>query len=42
MGMWNFKDALSVPSQYWPWLAVALILGVIVGWMTCNYVEQKQ
>lgn len=32
---WNFKDALIVASSNWMWLLMALIIGLIVGWVTC-------
>lgn len=32
---WNFNDALIVAQSNWMWLLLALIIGIIVGWMTC-------
>jgi len=32
---WNFKDVLVVAQANFLWLAMALVLGLIVGWMTC-------
>jgi hypothetical protein len=33
---WNFHDTVFLAQQNWFWLAVALGLGVIVGWITCT------
>jgi len=33
---WNFHDTLSLAAHNWFWLLVALALGVIVGWKTCE------
>lgn len=32
---WNFKDALVVAQSSWMWLVLALVIGLIVGWITC-------
>jgi len=32
---WNFKDALVVAQANWMWLLLALVIGLIVGWVTC-------
>jgi len=32
---WNFKDALVVAQSNLMWLALALVIGLIVGWITC-------
>ena len=31
---WNFKDAFVVAQANLLWLALALALGLVVGWMT--------
>lgn len=31
---WNFKDSWIVVEHNWIWLAIALGLGVVVGWRT--------
>lgn len=33
---WNFKDALIVAQSNWLWLLIALAIGLIVGWITCE------
>ncbi len=33
---WNFKDALVVAQANMMWLILALIIGLIVGWITCT------
>ncbi|WP_368904852.1 hypothetical protein [Taklimakanibacter lacteus] len=33
---WNFHDTVFLAQQNWLWLLAALVLGVIVGWMTCS------
>ncbi|MGE0237558.1 MAG: hypothetical protein AB7F09_20490 [Parvibaculaceae bacterium] len=33
---WNFHDTVFLAKENWPWLLVALGLGIIVGWMTCS------
>ena len=32
---WKFKDALIVAQSNWMWLLLALIIGIVVGWVTC-------
>ena len=32
---WNFKDAMIVAQSNWMWLLLALVIGIIVGWVTC-------
>jgi len=32
---WNFKDAMIVAQDNWMWLLLALVVGIIVGWVTC-------
>lgn len=32
----NFKDSLVVAQDNLLWLILALVLGVIVGWVTCR------
>jgi hypothetical protein len=32
---WNFKDTLEVAQSNLMWLILALIIGLIVGWVTC-------
>jgi len=32
---WNFKDTMVVAQSNWMWLILALVLGLIIGWMTC-------
>ncbi len=41
MDFWNFKDAMIVASHNWPWLLAALVLGLIVGWVTCRRVDAR-
>lgn len=36
MNAWNFDDAMTVASHNWHWLAAAMVLGLIVGWVTCR------
>ncbi len=38
---WNFHDTLFVAGQNWIWLLAALVLGIIVGWMTCSREERR-
>jgi hypothetical protein len=33
---WNFKDVLIVATHNWLWLSLALVLGVVVGWLSCT------
>ncbi len=33
---WKFEDALVVAQYNWTWLAGALVIGLIVGWLTCG------
>ena len=33
---WNFKDAMVVAQNNLMWLVLALILGLIIGWVTCT------
>jgi hypothetical protein len=33
---WNFHDSLSLVTHNWFWLLVALALGIVVGWKTCE------
>lgn len=42
MDLLSSEGALAVPGQYWPWMVVAVILGIIIGWMTGNFVEQSR
>ena len=39
---WNFKDAFIVAQSNWVWLLVALIIGLIVGWVTCRYADDDK
>ena len=32
---WNFKDAMVVAQNNLMWLVLALVIGLIVGWITC-------
>lgn len=34
MDLWNFKDSGILFGQHWPWLLLALLFGVFVGWWT--------
>jgi hypothetical protein len=34
MEFWNFKDTGIILGHHWPWLLLALVLGVAVGWWT--------
>ncbi len=36
MDFWNFKDWGIVGSHHWPWLLLALLIGIFVGWRTCE------
>lgn len=36
MNAWNFNDAMLVASHNWYWLAAALAVGLVVGWVTCR------
>lgn len=42
MDFWNFKDLMIVASHNWLWVLLALILGLVVGWITCRHEDQKQ
>lgn len=33
---WNFKDTLYIAGNNALWLVVALALGGLVGWLTCE------
>jgi len=35
MDFWNFKDFIFVAASNWFWLLLALILGLLVGWLSC-------
>ena len=39
---WNFKDAMVVAQANLLWLALALVLGIIVGWITCVRHDDKE
>jgi len=32
---WNFNDALIVAQENIVWMILALVIGVVVGWITC-------
>ena len=32
---WNFKDALIVAQENIVWMILALVIGIVVGWITC-------
>jgi hypothetical protein len=34
--LWNFKDVVIVATHNWLWLSLALVLGVVVGWLSCT------
>lgn len=34
--LWNFKDTFVVAQENWVWLLFALIIGIVVGWVTCQ------
>ncbi len=36
MDFWNFKDFTYVAITHWPWLLLAALLGLIIGWMYCQ------
>lgn len=36
MDFWNFKDFVSVATENWIWLLLALLLGLIVGFISCR------
>jgi hypothetical protein len=36
MDFWNFKDWPMIVDHNWPWLLLALLAGVVVGWWTCE------
>lgn len=38
---WNFHDTVFLARENWHWLAIALGLGVIVGWITCSRAEAR-
>ena len=31
---WNFNDSWIVVTHNWFWMLVAVVLGVVVGWVT--------
>ncbi len=33
---WNFKDFTFVATTHWLWLLLALVLGLVVGIMSCR------
>jgi hypothetical protein len=33
---WNFKDFTYIASTHWPWLLLALALGLVVGLVSCR------
>jgi uncharacterized membrane-anchored protein YhcB (DUF1043 family) len=37
--LFNWHDTWYVIEQNWMWLALALLIGAIVGYITCEYVE---
>lgn len=36
MDFWNFEDFMSVAAFNWLWLLMALILGLLAGWLSCG------
>lgn len=38
---WNFNDTVFLAQHNWLWLLAALVLGIIVGWMTCSREERR-
>jgi hypothetical protein len=36
MELWNFKDTGIIFLQHWPWLLLALLIGMISGWRICS------
>ncbi len=36
MDFWNFKDFTYVAVSHWFWLLLALLLGLVVGWLSCR------
>ena len=41
MNGWDFNDTMMVANYNWHWLAAALVLGLIVGWVTCRSAEKS-
>ncbi|MGB7205331.1 MAG: hypothetical protein WBD37_07650 [Anderseniella sp.] len=41
MDLFNFKDVMVVFHHNIWWLLAALLLGLIVGWMTCRRVDAR-
>ncbi|MEM7632947.1 MAG: hypothetical protein AAF299_00200 [Pseudomonadota bacterium] len=41
MNAWNFNDAMTIANHNWHWLAAALLLGLIVGWVTCRSADAR-
>lgn len=39
---WNFKDSLMVAQSNWLWLLLALVIGLIVGWITCRRHDENE
>ena len=33
---WNFKDSWFLVEQNWIWMVVALVFGIVCGWLTCE------
>jgi hypothetical protein len=36
MDFWNWKDTTVILAEQWPWLLLALLIGIFVGWWTCE------
>ena len=32
---WNFKDFMVVAEHYWPWMLLACLWGLLLGWYSC-------
>ena len=31
--LWNFKDTIVVANHFWIWMLIALVIGILAGWI---------